>query len=42
VRLHDQLIAACAAEDSEAAAAASTRTWQTLNPLLDHADGGTL
>ncbi|HET8765809.1 MAG TPA: GntR family transcriptional regulator [Pedococcus sp.] len=42
VRLHDQLIAACTARDAEAAARASTLTWQTLVPLLDRATGGTL
>jgi DNA-binding GntR family transcriptional regulator len=42
VRLHDRLIAACTARDADAAARASTLTWQTLVPLLDRATGGTL
>jgi DNA-binding GntR family transcriptional regulator len=35
VTLHDRLIDLCAAGDVEGAAAVSTRTWQTLTPLLD-------
>jgi DNA-binding GntR family transcriptional regulator len=38
VLLHQRLIDACVAGDVEAAADASTRTWQTLTPLLDRAD----
>jgi DNA-binding GntR family transcriptional regulator len=42
VTLHDRLIDALAARDADAAAAASTATWQTLTPLLDQATGGQL
>jgi DNA-binding GntR family transcriptional regulator len=42
VRLHDQLIEACAAGDAVAAAETSTRTWRTLTPILDQASEGKL
>ena len=42
VALHDRFIDRCAAQDADGAAALSTRTWQTLTPLLDQATEGTL
>jgi DNA-binding GntR family transcriptional regulator len=42
VALHEQFIDRCAAQDADGAAALSTRTWQTLTPLLDQATEGTL